>query len=333
MSNFSTWGVVNNAIPGTAQHIFVASTPDSLATILAAGYMNDKAAQIKANDLVYVSYSDLSAFPLSTGENAISGLFQIFVSGTNYNLVPSASVGGLVQMANSGFRPKYFVNAGGSATTTFNDSVVNVNSIVFARWQTSANAVKVEKVTASNGSLTVLSSGDPGASVLEYFVASSQQSLVNAGIYAKQFTNAGGSATVSITDANITANSIVVANFSSSANAVIVEKVTPGAGTLTVLCTGDPGASVLNYMAISNNNALNAAGVYAASFTNPGGSATTVISDSKITAASVVLADWNTSANAVQVEKVTPAAGSLTILSSGDPGASVLSYQVASQGV
>ena len=82
-------------------------------------------------------------------------------------------------------------------------------------------------------------------------VASATTSLANLGVHSAKFTNAGGSATTTITDARISAASVIVGNWQASANAVTVEKVTPGAGSFTVLSSGDPGASVFNYIATS----------------------------------------------------------------------------------
>ena len=70
-------------------------------------------------------------------------------------------------------------------------------------------------------------------------------------IRAQKYSFAGGGATASITDAGILTTSVVVASITSSVNAVSIQKVTPGAGTLTILLSGDPGTSVLSYIALS----------------------------------------------------------------------------------
>ena len=80
-------------------------------------------------------------------------------------------------------------------------------------------------------------------------VASAPTALTNLGIHSAKATGAGGSATVTITDASIAAANVVVAAIQSSANAVTIEKVTPGAGSLVVLCSGDPGGNVISYIA------------------------------------------------------------------------------------
>jgi hypothetical protein len=326
MSNFETWGVVTQGLMGSAPARFIASTTDAFATIIAAGYMNDKYKEIKANDKVEINYLDASTFPVNVGEAAIYGVFHVQYDPilNNWNLIPEVPAGNTI--ANYGLHSALYSNAGGSATTTFNDASINPNSVVIARWQSSANAVKVETVLPGNGTITVVSSADPGVSVLEYISILPSVPLQNAGVYAAKYTNAGGSATIVIANPNITAAMVVEANFASQANASIVQTVLAGAGTITIVASADPGASVIEYVAALPSSALTALGFYAAKYTNAGGSATTTITDANIVASSIVVADWASQANAAQIEKVTPAAGSLVILSSADPGASVLNY-------
>ena len=328
MSNLSLFGIVSEALTGTAPTLFVASTPDSLAAVLAAGYMNDKAALVKANDLIFMNYADVSTFPLDTGEASVFGLFQVTYNPNtkNYTLVQANLSQGQSQLAAAGIHSAVYTNAGGSATTVVPDLRLNANQIVLARWDTQANAAYVEKVLVANGSLTVLSSADPGASTLEYIAIQPSVLLENSGIHAASFSNAGGSATVVFNDAAINANSVVNANFASSATAVGIEKVTPGAGTLTVLCSADPGVSVLNYVAVTPSLSLTAEGFYAAKASDAGGSATVTITDANILATSVVTANIQSSANAVKVLTVTPGAGSLVIVNSGNAGAAVYGY-------
>jgi len=107
MSNFSTLGLVSNALTGTAPTIFVASTPDALATITAVGYLNDIANKFKQNDKLFINYLDTSVFPLNPGENATYGEFQIVVSGGNTSLVAEGSGGGVTLPVVSGHVPVF----------------------------------------------------------------------------------------------------------------------------------------------------------------------------------------------------------------------------------
>jgi hypothetical protein len=329
MSNFSTFGVVAQQLEGTAPVLFCASTPDSLADVLAAGYLDDKAALIKMNDLIFLNYADVSSFPLNVGEASVFGLFQVVYdpNAKHWSLVQANLAQGQSQLAAAGIHSATYNYAGGVTTPfTFQDARLNSSQIVLARWQSSANAVGVQKATVGNGSLTVLPSGDPGASVLEYIAITPSAYLESLGIHASSFSSSGVGATLTISDPSITANSVVNANFSSSANPVLVQKVTPSAGQLVVLCDGIPGDSVLDYVAVTPSVALTALGFYAAKASDAGGSATVTITDANITPTSIVSADIESSFSAVNVDKVTPGNGSLVILNSGDAGAAVYSY-------
>lgn len=95
MSNFTSLGLVNAGLPGTAPQIFIASTPDSSDDITAAGYLNDINHKIKANDLFYINYADTSTFPLNVGEASTFGGFNVVYSSPNWSLVavPVSGVG------------------------------------------------------------------------------------------------------------------------------------------------------------------------------------------------------------------------------------------------
>jgi len=58
-----------------------------------------------------------------------------------------------------------------------------------------------------------------------------------------------------------------------------------------------------------------------------GGSATVVITATGVAASDVVFADIQASANAVNIQKVTPTTNTITVLCSADPGAATISYQ------
>ena len=59
-----------------------------------------------------------------------------------------------------------------------------------------------------------------------------------------------------------------------------------------------------------------------------GGSATQNIVDAFCSAASVVLGFWNTSANAVSIQKIVPGVGSFDVISSGDAGVGTFNYMI-----
>ncbi len=90
---------------------------------------------------------------------------------TNNHMMVASGTGGLV--ADAGYQMKTVaaaVVAGGAAAQVVNDAFVTAASNIVACWNTSTNAVSIQKVTPGVGSFTVLSSGDPGASTLNYIV-------------------------------------------------------------------------------------------------------------------------------------------------------------------
>lgn len=326
MSNFQTFGAITEGLEGSAPARFIASTTDSLAAMLVAGYLNDKAKIVKANDVIDVNYLDASNFPLNVGESSLFLSFYVQYDPTlgNWNMIPK--VVPLLNIAAYGVTSDTYSYAGGSTAVTVIDSSINPNSVVIARWQSSANASIIKSVLPGNGLFTVVTSVDPGASVLEYISVLPSLPLQNAGVIASTSNYAGGSATFTIVNPLITSTMIPFVNFSSQTNGALIETVIASTGLLTIVANTDPGVSVIEYIAVLPSVPLKVLGFYADGHTNAGGSATTTVSDSNITASSIIVANWRSQVNAVEIEKVTPTAGTLTILSSGDPGASILNY-------
>lgn len=111
----------------------------------------------------------------------------------------------------------------------------------------------------------------------------------------------------------------------------------------SVLTIPDPGATgnfCLRPAALVNGNLVRASGVaglladsgYAIKAVNGavalGGSATQSFSDAFVTALSVVIGFWATSANAVNIQKIVPGVSSFDVISSGDAGAGTFNYVV-----
>lgn len=89
MSNFSTLSPITEGLPGTAPTLWAASTPDTYASVIAAGYLNDQASKFKANDLMWLNFLDgPSVYPLNPGLSASLQQFQVIVSGGNTSLLP-----------------------------------------------------------------------------------------------------------------------------------------------------------------------------------------------------------------------------------------------------
>ncbi len=326
MSNFESLSLVTEALVGTAPSRFVASTVDSLATLLGAGYLNDINKKIKANDRFDINYSDTSSFPLNIGEASIFASFSVQYDpvANNWNLIQLSVPQSLISAL--GVHAANYSNGGGSATTTISDSEINPNSVVIARWKSSVTSARIETVLPGSGSLVVVSSADPGVSVLEYISILPSVALQNAGAYAGKYSYAGGSATIVVPAPNVVVGMIVNVNFQSQANAAYVLTALAGAGIITIVANTNPGVSVIEYQAISPSSALTSAGLYGAAYSNAGGSATITITDANILANSIVTADFSSQASTSSIYKVTPSAGSLVILASADPGVSVVDY-------
>lgn len=97
------------------------------------------------------------------------------------------------------------------------------------------NAITTAKILNANVTLAKLAAGITPSHVIKF---------------AGKDVSAGGSATVTITATGVAATDIVFAQIQASANAVTVQKVTPTTNTITVLCSGDPGAVTMSYEAL-----------------------------------------------------------------------------------
>lgn len=100
MSNFSSLSPFIKGLPGTAAQVWTASTPDSSGTITATGYLDDIANLFKANDLVYVNYSDTSTFPLNPNLAATFNYYKVIVGGGHTSLQAAAPSGSLLAANN-----------------------------------------------------------------------------------------------------------------------------------------------------------------------------------------------------------------------------------------
>jgi hypothetical protein len=88
----------------------------------------------------------------------------------NHSLVASGT-GGLI--ADAGYQMKTVAQAavaGGAAGQTVTDAFCTTGSMVTASWNDTSNPVTIQTVAAGNGSFVVTSSGDPGASHLNYII-------------------------------------------------------------------------------------------------------------------------------------------------------------------
>ena len=199
-----------NRDQGIAVNLVRISTDDSLSTITTNGYLTDQADNIDAlnngalewedNDVMLIRYSGgYDLFSRDASNNTFveyiagSGLSSTLSDGNIFvgnasneatGVAVSGDIGidntGAVTIANnavelgmlaSGITPSHIIkfagkesNGGGSATIAITVTGVLATDIVFAQVEASTNAVQVQKVTPSSDTVTVLLSGDPGAS-------------------------------------------------------------------------------------------------------------------------------------------------------------------------
>jgi hypothetical protein len=307
-------------------NIVTIQTTDTLAAAQASGYITAQAANIiAANEGPFTWFTNDTILLSASDGNLWATINAAFTTLIAMNLATEG-------LAKLGIHSALASIAGGSATSSITDSAIAAGDVVIARFVSSANLVNVLTVLPGAGTLTVISTADPGVSVIEYIAYRPSVSLLDEGIVVGKGTYAGGAASFSIVDPNVTAGMVINANFQSQANTSSIRTVIAAAGSFTVVTSADPGASVVEYSAFVPTADLTALGLLGASYVNAGGSATITITDANITASSIVTADFKSQANAAVVRKVTPSAGTLTVLASADPGASVVGYQATIAG-
>ena len=241
------------------------------------------------------------------------------------------SLGGSASNSTPGFNSlgihsATFISTGATASIVVTDALIVSTDVVIARFISSANVVTTQTVLPANGSFTLVTDTAPGACVIEYISFVPSSALIAQGVVGGKGTYGGGSATFVIADANVTAGMVVNANFQSEVTPSRIYTATAGAGTITFVCSANPGVCVMNYMAVLPSAALTAAGLEAVNYSYAGGFASIVISDPLISATSVVTAEFKSQSVVALIQKVTPSAGTLTILASIDPGPSVVAY-------
>jgi hypothetical protein len=147
----------SGAAPSAASQAFVVMSPGSLTTGNIP-FLND------ANGT------------LNTGRapSAATAGYKVVMSPgslTSGNLVKLADANGTI--ADQGVAMKSVAQAavaGGAAAQTVTDAFCTSAANVICTWNDTTNAVSIQKVVAGNGSFVVTSSGDPGASHLNYVI-------------------------------------------------------------------------------------------------------------------------------------------------------------------
>ena len=155
-------GIVNADIAANAAIAFSKLATLSSNHILAgvAGVATDCAV---AGDLALSAASTTATFTISNLAVTTAKIGTAAV--TLAKLAPGITPAAILSAAGTG---SY---AGGSATATFTISGLTAGDLVLAQIATSANAVSIQKVSFSGTTVSVLCSGDPGASTFTYHVA------------------------------------------------------------------------------------------------------------------------------------------------------------------
>lgn len=126
------------------------------------------------------------------------------------------------------------VTMSGDATMS-NAGALTIAALAVNAAKLATGAVTTTKILDANVTLAKLSPGIAPSHVVKF---------------AGKDVSAGGSATVTITVTGVAATDVVFADIQASANAVNIQKVTPTTNTITVICSGDPGAATISYQAL-----------------------------------------------------------------------------------
>lgn len=254
------------------------------------------------------------------------GTIQAGLSGTAGSLVsfPAAAANGFLQIlatANGGARNTIITNAALGQTTAFTIPDPGVGATNFlltnsAGTQTIATGnLQVTAGTIVGGTTITAGINNTSAGSFVAIPAGNLQGsfqfvpVANAGNFASTISNRNiGQATVySLPDAaNATASILVGAT------------ATPFTANHIMVASGTGGL-----VADAGYQMKTVAGAVVA-----GGAAAQVVVDAFVTAASNIVASWNTQTNPASILTVTPGVGQFTVTSSADPGASTLNYIV-----
>ena len=348
-----------------AMNLFSYYSPDVIADIIAADYFLPVISDLALYDVIMVTGSDASEWlqvssitqpdndglgatvvtasfvgngnVSYTGSPAVVNDFSVF-SDTAGNIkdsgITAASVAALLAGSGSGggsVRSATVSITGATASTVITDAAVLAASVVIARFVSSANVVTVQTVLPAAGSFTLVTDTAPSTSVVEYISFTPSAALLAAGVVVGKGSYGGGSATFVIDDVNITAGMVVTTNFQSQVTPSKVYTALCGAGTITFVCSANPGVCVIEYAAMLPGD-ISQLGLHAENYVYAGGFASIVISDASITAASIVTAEFKSQSVVALIQKVTPSAGTLTVLASIDPGPSVVAYIATAAG-
>lgn len=320
---------VQAGLVGVLPSVAYINTSDTLAEVTATGYLNKEVANGTQFSLPCIAAVATQSSP--TAAQVVSW-FQISHVGANWSLVAPSSDSLLLPNGDI-----FVGNASGiaAAVAMSGDATLsNTGALTIA-----SGAITNAKISASAAiafsKLAALTSGNilvgNGSNVATSVAMSGDATLSNAGVLTIA-NNAINNAKIS-TSAAIAFSKLAALNSGNilvgSAGNVATSVTMSGAATISntgVLTLGN------NVVALANLAAgITPASIvkYAGTSNYAGGAASTTITVTGMLATDLPFVQIQASTNAVTVEKVTPTSDTITILMSGDPGAStIFSYQV-----
>lgn len=154
----------SGAAPSAASQPFVVMSPGSVTTNHIAQF-SDANGTLKDGGVLG------TAAAKAASDNTKTTLASVSATVVSGNLAKFADTAGTVADQGVAFKSVAGASvAGGAAAQTVTDAFCTSGSCVVATWNTQANAVSILKVVPGNGSFVVTSSGDPGASTLNYII-------------------------------------------------------------------------------------------------------------------------------------------------------------------
>lgn len=196
---------------------------DTLATIMASGYFDDFINELNVNDIIFLQGTDDEAMVEVTSVTT-----NVTVS--EYSMASLAD--GAVTNAK--------VNASAAIDWSKMAALTDGQLLIGSATDVATDVAVSGDIAITNAGVTTIQAGAVDKAMLASTVRPAYMV-----VYAGKESNGGGSATVAITEAGTLATDLVFAQVEASTNAVTVNKVTPTTDTVTVLMSGDPGASTI----------------------------------------------------------------------------------------
>jgi hypothetical protein len=199
----------------------------------------------------------LSLVPVAVGQCGVNPLS--FKMTTRDSLATVTTAGYLVQgvcgqflSPNSVIETIYLYGSAG-ATTIFLSVAIDQNGVITLSSQAIEGLGQAAAKAVSNNALPSVASVNGATTVGGVATFSDTAGTVGqspAAFRAQVATYAGGSASFSITDANVVVGDVVNVTFATQANPASILRAVAAAGSITIVASADPGASTVNYMAV-----------------------------------------------------------------------------------